>query len=630
MPLMSFGIGETTSWPYHGTGRQATQDSRHAKRRRATQESSKSGTIASMFVFRILTLLGESRRLIGWSVFFGLVFTGLGILPPLLVRQMILWLEADAVSGSFLTLGLLLATIFLLRGIARYLYGLSSHIAAYRTLHRLTNRVYQRLQSMSPSFLNRHHSGSLVARSVGDVEAIEDFIAHGIPETLLAIVIPITMSIVLLLINWQLALIALIPLPIVAVLLYVLQKKTRNYWRGVRSRFAEVSARMLDFISGATVLQSFGRQGQAARKLEEQSRDYRDHIIRANRWSLVPAGVVQVLSGYGTVLVVAAGAWMVSSSTGPRLEVEVADLVVFLMYMGQIFLPFLRLANMTDSIQKAIASAERVFELLDMEPDIQDSPTARIPDDPRFDIQFEQVEFSYNDNEPVLQGVSFDVAQDEIVALVGETGVGKSTACHLLVRFYDVLAGSIKIGGVDVRSLPLEYLRSQVAFVSQDIFLFEGTIRENLLIGDPDASQEHLEAAIRAAEARSFIEAFPEGLETVVGERGIRLSGGQKQRIGIARALLKDAPILVLDEATSAIDAETEGAIKDAIMRAATGRTVLIIAHRPSTIMAADRIVVLEEGKVVETGSYQELLESDSAFSRLCQLGSIKMGETLQ
>jgi ABC-type multidrug transport system fused ATPase/permease subunit len=199
-----------------------------------------------------------------------------------------------------------------------------------------------------------------------------------------------------------------------------------------------------------------------------------------------------------------------------------------------------------------------------------------------------------------------------------------------MLRFYDVLGCSVKIGGVDIRSLPVEYLRSQVSFVSQEIFLFEGTIRENLLIGDPDASQEHLEAAIRAAEARSFIEAFPEGLETVVGERGIRLSGGQKQRIGIARALLKDAPILVLDEATSAIDAETEGAIKDAIMRAATGRTVLIIAHRPSTIMAADRIVVLEEGKVVETGSYQELLESDSAFSRLCQLGSIKMGETLQ
>ncbi len=583
-----------------------------------------------MFISRILTLLGESRRLIGWSVFFGLVFTGLGILPPLLVRQMIRWLEADAAGGSFLTLGLVLAFIFLLRGIARYLYGLSSHIAAYQTLHRLTNLVYQRLQGMSPSFLNRHHSGNLVARSVGDVEAIEDFIAHGIPETLLAIVIPITMSVVLLLINWQLALIALIPLPIVAGLMYMLQKRTRNYWRGVRSRFASVSARMLDFISGATVLQSFGGQQLAARKLEEESRDYRDHIIHANRWSLVPAGVVQVFSGYGTVLVVAAGAWMVSSGSGPRLEVDVADLVVFLMYMGQIFLPFLRLANMTDNIQKAMASAERVFELLDMEPDIQDSPTASIPAEPRFDIRFEHVDFSYNENEPVLQGVSFDVAENEIVALVGETGVGKSTACHLLLRFYDVRGGSVKIGGADVRSLPLDYLRSRVSFVSQEIFLFEGTIRENLLIGDPDASPEQLHTAVQAAGAESFIDAFPTGLETIVGERGIRLSGGQKQRIGIARALLKDAPILVLDEATSAIDAETENAIKDAILTASRDRTVLIIAHRPSTIMAADRIVVLEDGRVVETGNYQQLLQADSAFTRLCQLGSINIGNAME
>ena len=583
-----------------------------------------------MFISRILTLLGESRRLIGWSVFFGLVFTGLGILPPLLVRQMIRWLEADAAGGSFLTLGLVLAFIFLLRGIARYLYGLSSHIAAYQTLHRLTNLVYQRLQGMSPSFLNRHHSGNLVARSVGDVEAIEDFIAHGIPETLLAIVIPITMSVVLLLINWQLALIALIPLPIVAGLMYMLQKRTRNYWRGVRSRFASVSARMLDFISGATVLQSFGGQQLAARKLEEESRDYRDHIIHANRWSLVPAGVVQVFSGYGTVLVVAAGAWMVSSGSGPRLEVDVADLVVFLMYMGQIFLPFLRLANMTDNIQKAMASAERVFELLDMEPDIQDSPTASIPAEPRFDIRFEHVDFSYNENEPVLQGVSFDVAENEIVALVGETGVGKSTACHLLLRFYDVRGGSVKIGGADVRSLPLDYLRSRVSFVSQEIFLFEGTIRENLLIGDPDASPEQLHTAVQAAGAESFIDAFPTGLETIVGERGIRLSGGQKQRIGIARALLKDAPILVLDEATSAIDAETENAIKDAILTASRDRTVLIIAHRPSTIMAADRIIVLEDGRVVETGNYQQLLQADSAFTRLCQLGSINIGNAME
>jgi ABC-type multidrug transport system fused ATPase/permease subunit len=265
-----------------------------------------------------------------------------------------------------------------------------------------------------------------------------------------------------------------------------------------------------------------------------------------------------------------------------------------------------------------------------MEPDIQDSPTARVPDNPRFDIQFEQVAFSYNEGEPVLQGVSFDVSENEIVALVGETGVGKSTACHLLLRFYDVLDGSVNIGGMDVRSLPLEYLRSRVSFVSQDIFLFEGTIRENLLVGDPDANLEQLQSAVQDAGAESFIAAFPAGLETIVGERGIRLSGGQKQRIGIARALLKDSPILILDEATSAVDAETENVIKDAILRASRDRTVLIIAHRPSTIMAADRIVVLENGRVVETGNYQQLLHADSAFTRLCQLGSIKIGNAME
>ena len=586
--------------------------------------------IACMFVSRILGLLGESRRLIGWSVFFGLLFTVLGILPPLLVRQMIRWLEPGVVAGSFLVLGLILAGIYLLRGATRYLYGLTSHVAAYDTLHRLTNRVYRQLQRMPPSFLNRHHSGTLVARSVGDVEAIEDFIAHGIPETLLAVVVPVTMSVVLLLINWQLAIIALLPLPIVATVMYLLQKKTRNNWRGVRSRFAEVSARMLDFIAGTTVLQSFGRQQEAAKRLEEESRDYRDHIIHANRWSLVPAGVVEVFSGAGLVLVVCAGAWMVNSGVGTPMDVEVADLVVFLMYMGQIFLPFLRLANMTDNIQKAMASAERVFELLDAEPEIQDSADAKIPTNPRFDIQFEQVEFSYNDNEPVLQGAEFTVAEGEIVALVGETGVGKSTACHLLVRFYDVRGGAVKIGGVDVRSMPLQYLRSQIALVSQDIFLFEGTIRENLLVGNPDASEQQIQSAARAAEAEHFIHSFPDGYETVVGERGVRLSGGQKQRIGIARALLKDAPILVLDEATSAIDAETEHAIKDAILSAAEGRTVLIIAHRPSTIMAADRIVVLENGRVAETGSYQQLLQSGGAFTRLCQVSSIEIEDRLQ
>ena len=574
-----------------------------------------------MFIRRIWKLLEEDRRLMVGSVLAGLFFTGLGILPPLLVRQMIRRLDGQAVSTSFMTLGVMLAGIYLLRGCVRYLYGLSSHVAAYRTLHRLTNRVFQHLQGMSASFFDRNHSGNLVARTMGDVEAVEDFIAHGIPETMLAIVIPVTMSIVLFVINWQLALVALIPLPIVALMVYVIATRTRNTWRGVRRRFAEVSARLQDYLAGISVLQAFGREKDAARALEEQSREYSDRIIYANCWSLVPAGIIETASGAGLVLVVVAGAWMVDTPGEAGMYVEVADLVVFLMYLGQIFLPFLRLANLTDNLQKAAASAERVFEVLDLESEISDSPQAAIPGKTGCDIVFDQVGFSYQPGEPVLQEASFQVAEGEIVALVGETGVGKSTVCHLLLRFYDHQGGVIRLGGNDIRDLPLKYLREQIGLVSQDIFLFEGSIRQNLLMGSPEATESQLEVAVQAAHAKGFIESFPDGYDTLVGERGIRLSGGQKQRIGIARALLKDAPVLLLDEATSAVDVETERAIKEAVLQLVAGRTVLIVAHRLSTIRAADRIVVLEGGRVVESGTYEELANAGGAFTRLCAVG---------
>ncbi len=573
-----------------------------------------------MFISRILIALKGDRQLMVWSVVFGLLFTGLGLVPPLLIRQMIRWLEAPELAGSFGLLGLGIAVVYVLRGFARYLYGLMSHIAAYRTLHRLTNKVYQHLQRMSPGYLNKQHSGSLVARTIGDVEAIEDFIAHGIPESMLAIVIPLAMSVVLFIINWKLALIALLPLPIVATAIYFITTRTHNQWRSVRRRFAELSARIHDQISGLTVIQSFTREADAARQLHQESKQYRDSVIYANTWSLVPAGVIEMASGAGLVLIVWSGVWMTGAAGAVALQVDVADLVVFLMYLGQIFLPFLRLANLTENLQKAAASAERVFDLLDTKPTIVDAPNAKPPTDPRFDIEFDHVSFEYNSDLPVLRDVSFNVEAGETIALVGETGVGKSTACHLIVRFHDVDRGHIRLGGHDIVDLPLEYLRRQIALVSQDVFLFQGSIRENLLLGRPDATDDELRTAAQTANAEDFILSFPDGYDTLVGERGVRLSGGQKQRIAIARALLKDAPVLLLDEATSAVDNETEGLIKDALMRVTAGRTVLIVAHRLSTIMAADRIVVLRQGKVVESGTYDELASAAGEFSRLCRL----------
>jgi len=575
--------------------------------------------IVKMFIKQIWDVLESDRRLILLSVFCGLLFTGLGIVPPLLVREMLLWLQPEAVPGNFAMLALLAAIVYAARGAMRYCYGLSSHIAAYNTLHRLTNRVYAHLQTMSPSYLNRRHSGNLVARSIGDVDAIEDFIAHGIPETVLAMVIPTTMSIVLLIINWQLALVALLPLPFLAIVMYILRKRTRNYWGHVRKQFATVSALMSDFLNGIKVIQTFQAYKVTAARLQFQSKDYRDKIVYANKWSLVPAGVVEVFSGAGIVCVICAGSWMIAGSH-TQLQVSIPDLVVFLMYLGQIFLPFLRLATMTDHIQKAAASAARVFELLAAKPDIVDAEDARVPLAPRYDIAFEDVEFSYQADESVLTGATFSIAENEIVALVGETGVGKSTACQLLVRFHDVTQGAVRVGGVDVRELPLDYLRRQIAMVPQEMFLFEGSIRENLLIGKEDATDAELLDAIRQADASEFVESFVDGLDTIVGERGVRLSGGQKQRVGIARALLKDAPILVLDEATSAVDVETEAAIRQAIKRAATGRTVLIVAHRLETIKTASRIVVLDNGKVVEQGTFAELVEKQGVFCRIYQV----------
>ncbi len=565
------------------------------------------------FLMGLLQLLRESRKKMILAVVFGLLFAGTGLIPPLLIRRIIQWItEGGGTPQALIGIAVLLLLVYLCRGACRYSYGRFSHAASFDVLHSLTVRVYTHLQSLPHGFFHNQRTGSLMARSVNDIEAIEDFIAHGIPETTIAFVLPTAMISVLFYLNWQLALVALLPLPFASWIVFRSISKTRVSWRPVREKLADLSAQVQDNISGVTVIKSFTQEQQQAREIETRSRGLRDDMLRAITLSFVPVGVIEVTNGVGIILVVLLGGAMALSGS-----VSAADLFVFIVYLTQIYQPFLQLANTNDTLQKATVSSERVFDLLDLRSDIVSPPDGLRPERMTWDIALQGVTFAYQPDRPVLFDVNIKIKEGAVVALVGATGAGKTTATNLIPRFYDPQEGSVLIGGHNVRSLDLDFLRSHIAIVLQDVFLFHGTVRQNLLFGRPQATEQEMIVAARAANAEEFILNLPDRYDTLVGERGVRLSAGQKQRLSIARALLKDAPILILDEATSSVDTETEHLIQEAISRLTAHRTTVAIAHRLSTIRNADLIIVLDKGQVVEQGTHEGLLARNGYYARM-------------
>ena len=574
---------------------------------------------------RVADVFRGHKLLIGASAASGLLFAATTLVPPLYVRGLIADItgaaaDVGSASGgtSLAAVVLILMAVFLLRGAARYLYGMTSHRAAYALLADLLQRVYRHLQRLSHRFFAGSRTGTLIARSVSDVEALEDFVAHGVPELVQAVAIPLAMIVVLVAIDPLLALVVLSPLPVAALVIFLLTRNIRGQWRTVRQRYAQVVALVEDSLQGMSEIKSFTREAEQARRVARMAGDYRDDIIRATHRSLLPSGIVEMTGGLGVILAVGAGG---AAALGGGLTV--ADLYLFLAYLTFIYQPFLKLADIGEVLFRALASYRRVDELLAVEPDIVSPPGAVVPATCSGSVGLDEVTFSYRPGEPVLHRLSLAVEPGEVVSLAGPTGAGKTTVTRLVPRFYDPDAGRVLVGGHDVRSLDLTFLRRQVAVVSQDVFLFHGSVRDNILFGRPDAGDHALHAAARAANAEEFIRSLPDGYDTVVGDRGVRLSGGQRQRVAIARALLKDAPILILDEATSSVDAETEALIQEAMGRLLSGRTALIIAHRRSTIERADRVVVLEGGRLVEDGTPADLLTDGSRYRSLVaeQLG---------
>jgi ATP-binding cassette subfamily B protein len=513
---------------------------------------------------------------------------------------------------QILVLALLTFVIWLAESAFEYAYAVLWRNLAQSVQHDLRLDAYRRLQGLELAYVEDRSTGGLMAILNDDVNQLERFLDGGANEVLQVLTTVVVIGAAFFVLAPSVAWMAFVPVPLILWGSFYFQKRIQPRYAEVRERVASLSAQLANNLGGIATIQSFVAEEREAERLARESDAYREANRLAIRLSSAFSPLIRVAVLVGFTATLIHGGYLALDGV---LEVGAYSVMVFL--TQRLLWPLTRLGQTFDLYQRAMASTVRILDLVDTEPKIEDGPESLEVEAVRGQVRFDGVSFAYRPGHPVLSGIDLDIAAGQSTALVGATGSGKTTVLKLLMRFYDVDSGRILLDGRDLRDLALEDLRSAIALVSQDVFLFQGTVRENLIYGCPGASFGEVEAAARVAEAQEFIEALPEGYDTVIGERGQKLSGGQRQRLSIARAVLKNAPILVLDEATSAVDNETEAAIQRSIARIARDRTLLVVAHRLSTIRHADRIYVLDEGRVAESGTHESLLERGGLYTSL-------------
>lgn len=552
-----------------------------------------------------------------WAdMFFAMVSALVALTIPLVVRYVtstLIYLPKEDILNQILWIALGLVLLLLIDAYSRFFIGNYGHVMGAKIEYDMRAEVFDHMQKLSFSFFDDQKVGQLMTRITTDLFDITELLHHG-PENIILSVLKITGSLIILLgINPWLCLAAFLVLPIMFAFAFFLNRKMRKAFRNNRKKIADINAQIEDNLSGIRVVKSFANEEIENEKFKVGNNGF----LAAKKNSYHYMGAFQSGVGVFTTLiqvnVIVFGGILIAFG-----QVDVTDLITFLLYINVFTDPIKTLVDFTEQFQNGYTGFERFREIMDTQPDIEDEKDAIELPKVKGNISFQDVSFRYNDNsQEVLNNVNLEVPAGSYMALVGSSGAGKTTLCSLIPRFYDVTAGSIYIDGYDIRKVTQKSLRNQIGMVQQDVYLFAGTIYENILYGKPDATREEVIQAAKNANAHEFIMSFPEGYDTDIGQRGIKLSGGQKQRLSIARVFLKNPPILIFDEATSALDNESEKVVQESLEKLAKNRTTFVIAHRLTTIQNAEKILVLTEEGIEESGTHEELLAQGGIYEKL-------------
>lgn len=547
--------------------------------------------------------------------------SAVSLVTPEMVRKLTAALTNNSATKEMVIgYALILLAAYVAKAFLTFVSKYKAHVAAWNFVGDMMLNVYNKLQSLSMRYFGDKQTGEIMSRIINDSRNMETLIAHALPDLLSNILIVIMVAIMIFTINPILAAISLIPIPLILFVSMKFSGKVHALFKRNQEVLADVNGKVQDNISGIREIQSFGREAEEYMSMKEYCKYYSYVNIRANFAAAIFHPTIEFLTSVGSVLVMGIGGTLAMKDV-----LSISDVVGFFMYLSLFYSPIATLSRIVEDMQNAFAGGHRVLSILDMESEIKDSENAEDIGRAKGNIVFDHVSFYYNENEPVLKDISFKVEAGKMVAFVGATGVGKSTIVSLMERFYDPVGGSVLLDGKDIRNITVKSLRENISMVLQDVFLFNGSIYDNIAYGNPTASREEVIRAAETARVSDFVSKLPDGYDTIIGERGVRLSGGQKQRIAIARAVLKNSPVLILDEATSAVDNETEALIQQAIDELSKSRTVIVIAHRLSTVMKADNIIVLEDGRIAEQGTHGELLKLGGIYAKLCNVNSDKI-----